>query len=123
MCIRDRREDLLTSLMESLKSSGLASQVVNALVTDEQFYTWGADLIQQLFEQDAITIPELISDLADSGLIPSLFEAFFNLQTLNTVIANALNAFLGKCGTDLPSSTPSGPVTCKRKRRRRAVAY
>ncbi|KAK6459349.1 uncharacterized protein RJT20DRAFT_15378 [Scheffersomyces xylosifermentans] len=123
-------QDLLTSLMESLKSSGLASQVVEALVVDKQFYTFGADLIEKLFDSGAITVTGVVSDLIDSGLIPSLIKAFLNIQTLQTVIQTALKAAFGKCGDTLSTgtltqttggSTPTGgSSTCKRKRRRRA---
>ncbi|KAK6201001.1 uncharacterized protein RJT21DRAFT_132797 [Scheffersomyces amazonensis] len=120
---------LLTSLMTSLKDSGLADQVVEALVTDQNFYTWGANLIEQLFSSGAITLPEIVEAIAQSGLIPSLFQNFFNVATLKTVIVNALAAALGKCGTPSVTgtatatgtggtSTQSAGVSCKRKRKR-----
>lgn len=123
--------DVLVSVMESLKSSGLADQVVQALVTDQGFLNFGADLIKQLFQSGAITIPQLISDLADSGLVPSLFKAFFNLGTLNDVITTALAAASGKCGgpvsgtvasSAFPSTTATTPTStgkgaCRKRRR------
>ncbi|KAL6450317.1 LOW QUALITY PROTEIN: OPS4 Opaque-phase-specific protein OP4 [Candida maltosa Xu316] len=129
-------QDILTSLMESLKSSGLANQVVEALVVDDQFYTWGANLIEQLFDQKAITLGDVISALLDSGLIPSLIKAFLNIDTLKTVIVNALAAAFGNCATvtptttfvtsptasttiSIPSLTGSGTVTCKKRKKRR----
>ncbi|KAK6461842.1 hypothetical protein DFJ63DRAFT_314472 [Scheffersomyces coipomensis] len=114
----------ITSLMESLKDSGLASQVVEALVTDNNFYTWGANLIEQLFSSGAISLSEVVEAIAQSGLIPSLFEAFFNVATLKTVVVNALAAALGKCGTPSGTATTvatqSAGVSCKRKRKRRS---
>lgn len=122
--------DVLVSVMESLKSSGLADQVVQALVTDQDFLSFGADLIKQLFSSGALTISGLISDLAESGLVPTLFKAFFNLGTLNDVITTALAAASGKCGgpvsgsvkssatpttTTSPSSTGKG--ACRKRRR------
>lgn len=103
---RASEQEIITQLLDSVRKSGLADQIVAQLVTDEQFYTWGADLIKQLFEQKAITLPQLILALAESGLIPSLFENFFNFDTLKEVVVNALAAFFGKCGqsTSLPSS-------------------
>lgn len=129
-------QDVLTSLMESLKSSGLANQVVEALVIDDQFYKWGGDLIKELIDEKAVTLGQLIDALADSGLIPSLFQAFLNFGTLKSVIVTALAAAFGKCQNATPTSslktTPtgtatvsiptatgtSGPVTCKKKKRR-----
>ncbi|CAX42385.1 conserved hypothetical protein [Candida dubliniensis CD36] len=129
-------QDVLTSLMESLKSSGLANQVVEALVVDDQFYTFGGDLIKELIDEKAITLGQLIDALADSGLIPSLFQAFLNFDTLKSVVVNALAAAFGKCQNATPTSSlktsptgsatvsipsptgSSGPITCKKKKRR-----
>jgi hypothetical protein len=121
---------IITSLMESLKNSGLASSVVKALVVDDKFYSWGGDLIKQLFQSDALTVPELVSALLQSGLIPSLVKQFLNFATLRTVIVNALKAAAGKCdastlstlsatSTITPTSGGSGPTgTCKKRKRR-----
>lgn len=121
---------IITSLMESLKNSGLASSVVEALVVDDKFYSWGGDLIKQLFQSDALTVPELVSALVQSGLIPSLVKQFLNFATLRTVIVNALKAAAGKCdastlsslsatSTITPTSGGSGPTgTCKKRKRR-----
>lgn len=132
---RATEEEILTSLMESLKNSGLANQVVRQLVVDPDFYDFGADLIKELIDQDAISLSDLVSALLDSGLIPSLIEAFLNLGTFNTVITNALAAALGKCDESsittlsasttasitsdsaLPSATPSSPSICRKKKR------
>lgn len=101
-------QDVLTSLMESLKDSGLANQVVEALVVDDDFYTWGGELISRLFSSGAITLGELIDALVDSGLIPSLIKAFLNIDTLKSVIVNALAAAFGNCKD---TSTTSSIVT------------
>ncbi|ODV76988.1 uncharacterized protein CANTADRAFT_27411 [Suhomyces tanzawaensis NRRL Y-17324] len=132
-------QEILTNLMDSLKKSGLASQVVKQLVTDDKFYTWGASLIENLFKSNAITIPQLIDALAQSGLIPSLIKNFLNLGTFKTVIVNALAAATGNCkgntlttvkpsttipisSSTLPPATtnPSGTPTsiCKKRKRR-----
>lgn len=123
-------QKIITSLMESLKSSGLASSVVKELVVDDKFYSWGADLIKQLFESDALTVGELIDALIQSGLIPTLIKEFLNFSTLRTVIVNALKAAAGKCDastlstisattTITPSSAGPGPTgTCKKRKRR-----
>ncbi|KAI5954939.1 hypothetical protein KGF54_001500 [Candida jiufengensis] len=101
---RDTQE-ILTSLFESLKNSGLANQVVEALVVDDDFYTFGANLIEELFKQNAISLSELLSDLIDSGLIPSLIKAFLNIDTLKTIIVNALAAAFGNCKDTTTTST------------------
>lgn len=128
----DEPSDLVVSLMESLKNSGLATQVVRELIVDPDFLKWGADLIKKLFDEDAITIGELLDALIDSGLIPSLIEAFLNLKTFDTVITNALAAAFGKCdGSSVTSEitlassvttspTPSasgGTGVCRKKKR------
>ncbi|RCK56228.1 Opaque-phase-specific protein OP4 [Candida viswanathii] len=107
----DLEYTVLTSLMESLKNSGLANQVVEALVVDDQFYTWGADLIEQLFSSGAITLGELLSALIDSGLIPSILEAFLNVDTLKSVIVNALAAAFGNCQSVSPTTSFQTSVT------------
>lgn len=123
---------IITSLMESLKNSGLANQVVNALVTNDGFYTWGADLITKLINAKVITLGQLIDALIASNLVPSLIENFLNFDTFKTVIVNALAAAFGKCDgatltsvkpsttktpvtSGIPSSLP--PVNCKKRRR------
>jgi hypothetical protein len=135
---RDTTGDILTSLMESLKNSGLANSVVDALVVDDNFYSFGASLIQQLLEQNLIDFGSLISAIISSGLVPSLIENFLNIATFKTVIVNALAAAFGKCDgttlttvtpttTELPTistvpstiatSTTTSPVVCKKRRR------
>jgi len=128
----DDSNSILVSLMESLKNSGLASQVVRELIVDPDFLSFGADLIKKLFDEDAITIGQLIDALLDSGLVPSLIEAFLNLKTFDTVITNALAAAFGKCDgssvtsdvtkastvsvSPMPSST-GGTGVCRKKKR------
>ncbi|EGV64740.1 hypothetical protein PSN45_005086 [Yamadazyma tenuis] len=105
---RASEEEILTSLMESLKDSGLANQVVEALVVDPAFYSFGADLIKKLIEDNDISLSSLVADLLDSGLIPSLIKAFLNLGTFDTIITNALAAAFGKCdGSSVTSAITS----------------
>ncbi|RLV91307.1 Tubulin gamma chain [Spathaspora sp. JA1] len=131
-------QDIITSLMESLKNSGLANQVVNALVVNDNFYTFGASLVEKLIDKGLISISNIVSALIKSGLIPSMIEAFLNIDTMKTVIVNALAAAFGNCSEDtspttsfvvsptatastleLPTATPTTPKVCKRRRRRR----
>lgn len=123
--------DVLVSVLQSLKDSGLADQVVQKLITDQGFLKFGGDLVKQLFQSGAITLPELISDIANSGLVPTLFKAFFNLGTLNDIITTALAAASGKCGgpvsgtvasSNIPTQTSTGPTStgkgsCRKRRR------
>jgi hypothetical protein len=122
---------IIVNLLESLKNSGLASSVVKSLITDSAFLKWGANLISELFSSGAITLPQLLSALKDSGLVPALIKQFLNFGTLKTVIVNALAAAFGNCGgsslttakpstTATPTSTPTTPgggSNCKRRRR------
>lgn len=102
-------DSVLTELMESLKKSGLGTQVVQELVVNKDFLSYGADLIKQMFEQDAITLPELIEAIKESGLVPSLFKQFFTLDTLKTVAVNALAAAFDKCdGSSATATVTSG---------------
>lgn len=130
---RASEEEILTSLMESLKNSGLANQVVRQLIVDPDFYSFGSDLIEKLIDEDAISLGDLVDALLDSGLIPSLMKAFLNLGTFNTVITNALAAAFGKCDassvTTLSASTtasitsesalpsPTSTAICRKKKR------
>ncbi|KAI5964958.1 hypothetical protein CANMA_003468 [Candida margitis] len=93
---RDTQE-ILTSLMESLKNSGLANQVVEALVIDDDFYTFGADLVSTLFSKGAITLDQLLEALVQSGLLPPLLNAFLNVETIQKIVINALGAAFGTC--------------------------
>lgn len=136
---------VVNNLLESLAQSGLASSVVRALIVDPQFLQYGASLLKQLFDQNLINFGSLISAIADSGLVTSLFKQFFNVQTLKTIIFNSLAAAFNQCGGSTISGTPTGLVTqtltttvlpsftatgttlptgkCKRRRKRRSYNY
>ncbi|CUM62723.1 uncharacterized protein PRCAT00000280001 [Priceomyces carsonii] len=129
----DDDNTILENVLESLKNSNLAVQVVTELITDSSFLKWGANLVQQLFSSKAITLSELISAIAQSGLIPSLIKEFLTLDTLKAVIVNSLAAAFDNCGNSSlttstasatqttssgSSSTATKPSTCKRKRKR-----
>lgn len=147
----ERRYDpdgIVNNLLESLANSGLASSVVRALIVDPQFLSYGASLLKQLFDDNLIDFSSLISAIADSGLVTSLFKQFFTLSTLKTVIFNALAAAFGQCGGSTISGTPTGlttqsstttslptftatgstapsgtAVACKKRRKRRSYNY
>jgi len=101
-------QDVLTSLMESLKDSGLANQVVEALVIDDDFYTFGADLVSKLFSSGAITLEQLGEDLVNSGLLPPILNLLLNVDTIQKIVIKALGAALGTCRN---SPTTSSIVT------------
>lgn len=113
---RDSSDDLVTLLMESLKDSGLATQVVRQLITDPGFLEWGAKLIEDLFLLNALTLGEVIDAVINSGLVPNLIEGLLSFDTIKSVIVNALAAALGKCnGTTLTllsatSTTTASPI-------------
>lgn len=133
-------DGVVNNLLESLANSGLASSVVRALLVDPQFLSYAVELIKTLWDQDLIDITAIIKAIAQSGLVTSLFKEFFNLDTLKTVIFNALAAIFGQCGGSTISGTPTGlttqttsttslptftatgtsvPTGCSKKRRRR----
>ena len=97
-------QDILTSLMESLKNSGLANQVVEALVIDPDFYTFGADLVTKLFNSGAITLEQLGEALVQSGLLPPILNLLLNVDTIKKIVMKALSASLGFC-RDTPTKS------------------
>jgi len=103
----DTDDSVLTELMESLKKSGLGTQVVSELIVNKDFLSFGAELIKGLIDQKAITLGELVDAIKDSGLVPSLFKQFFTLDTLKTVTVNALAAAFNKCGGTSATATVS----------------
>lgn len=104
-------DGVVNNLLESLAQSGLASSVVRALIVDPQFLQYGASLLKQLFQQNLINFGNLISAIADSGLVTSLAKEFFNVPTLKTVVFNALAAAFNQCGGSTISGSPTGLVT------------
>ncbi|CAN3357013.1 hypothetical protein DICA3_F25972 [Diutina catenulata] len=112
LVMRDSTQDLVTSLMMSLKNSGLANQVVGELVKDEGFRTWGVQLIKDLFSSGALTLPDLLDAVIKSGLVPALIEGLLSFDTIKDVIVNALAAAFGKCdGETLTSLSASKTET------------
>lgn len=112
---RDTQE-IVTNLMESLKNSGLANQVVLTLVTNPAYLKFGINLVTDIIKSGAIDFGDLIQAIIKSGLVPSLIKAFLNVQTLKTVIVNALAAAFGKCGgktSTLSSGTTKSSSTTK----------
>lgn len=136
---------VVNNLLESLANSGLATSVVRVLLVDPEFLSYGVSLFKELFDQNLINWSGLISALADSGLVTSLFDKFFNLSTLKTVIFNALAAAFDNCGGSTISGSPTGLTTqttsttsvgsftatgtsvpsgsCKKRRRKRSYNY
>lgn len=104
-------DGIVNNLLESLANSGLASSVVRALIVDPQFLLYGASLLKELFQKNLINFPGLIEAIADSGLVTTLFKEFLNLDTLKTVVFNALAAAFNNCGGSTISGTPTGLTT------------
>lgn len=102
---------VVNQLLESLAKSGLASSVVETLITDPTFIKYGVSLIIDLFKNGDLTVGEVIDALKNSGIVDDLFKEFFNSDTLETVIVNALAAASGKCGSATSGLTASTTLT------------
>lgn len=64
-----RENQVLNNLVDSLQESGLAMQVVVAIVEDLSNYPFARDLITEIVKDKAITIDELQSALDNSNLL------------------------------------------------------
>lgn len=105
---------VVTSIMESLKNSGLANSVIQSLVSNDNFYTFGADLIVRLIKEGVLDYGSILSSLIQSNLIPTLFREFANIPTLLSVIENAFASAFGKCDGSTVIPSPSGSITPSR---------
>lgn len=101
-------DSFINELLNSLAKSGLASDLVKRLLVDREFLSYGASLIVDLFKSGSLTIGDVIDALTQSSLIPDLFREFFTVNTLKTVITNALAAASGTCDTNATSLNPNG---------------
>lgn len=104
-------DGVVNNLLESLAESGLASSVVRELIVNKDFLSYGASLIKELFSSGALTAGDVVDALTQSDLIPDLFKQFFTVDTLKTVIVNALAAASGKCGTPTDTATTTASAT------------
>lgn len=112
-------DDVVNNLLDSLGKSGLASQVVQAVLSDKQFLQFGVDLIKELMNQNLIHVSSLIGAVKDSGLIPDVLKLLLNKETLKNIGSKALQAITGKCngdsgntgGNDSSPLQPASPVT------------
>lgn len=102
--------DVVVELLESLASSGLALQVVETVLTDPEFISFGAQLVLQLNQDGLIDISAILSAVAQSGLLPQLINEFLNFDTIKDIGATAIDALDGTClGTT--TSSLSGNLT------------
>lgn len=105
-------ESIITNVLESLGNSGLASQVVIALLTDSDFYVLGAELIAALIAADIdFSLSDIISALSSSGIVSDLLSLLLSSDTLSTIGLNVLKAIQGQC--DSSSSTTKTTATTK----------
>lgn len=100
-------DGVVNNLLESLAQSGLASSVVRQLIVDPKFLKYGASLIEELFSSGALSIGDIVDALKDSDLVEDLFKQFFTIDTLKTVVVNALAAASGNCGSATTKLTTS----------------
>lgn len=99
-------DDIIVNLLESLAESGLATQVVETILTDSSFLLFGAELIKELNSEGLINISSLISAVTLSGLLSQLVKEFLNFDTIKDIALTAIDAFDGNCsGTTLLNLT------------------
>lgn len=99
-------DDIIVNLLESLAESGLATQVVETVLTDLSFLLFGAELIKELNSEGLINISSLISAVTLSGLLSQLVKEFLNFDTIKEIALTAIDAFDGNCsGTTLLNLT------------------
>lgn len=101
-------EAVVINLLESLAASGLATQVIETVLTDSSFLSFGAELVKELNSQGLISITKLVSAISESGLLPQLVKEFLNFSTIKEIAATAIDAFDGSCSS---VSTSLGNLT------------
>lgn len=101
-------DEVIINVLESLAQSGLGTQVVEAALTDPQFYTFGALLIGVLYADGLLKLPALLGAVSQSGLVPALFTDLANIKTLRTIAGTAVSAFEGKCSLVATTTTTTG---------------
>lgn len=102
-------DGIILNVMNSLAESGLATQVVEAALTDPQFFTFGALLLGALYANGLLKLQSLISAISQSGLLPALITDLANVKTLKTIAGTAVSAFQGKCGSTTTTPTTNIP--------------
>lgn len=104
-------DGIVVNLLESLASSGLGTQVVEAVLTDAQFLSFGAKLIQTLYSDGLISLSSLVSAVTESGILPELLKEILNFGTLEKIAKTAISAATGKCASNsqpVPTKTIPG---------------
>lgn len=106
-------DDVIVNVLESLANSGLASQVVETILTDSDFLVFGAQLLAALYATGELNISGIISATLSSGLLPQLLQKFLNASTLSEIVSTGLDALDGKCSGSSTSgnSTDTGSGT------------
>lgn len=97
--------DIVVNLLESLALSGLATQVVETVLTDTTFLSFGAELIKELYTQGLLSLSSLVSAVTESGLLSQLLKEFLNFSTISTIFSTALSAFEGDCSATSTGSS------------------
>ncbi|CUM64547.1 uncharacterized protein PRCAT00002153001 [Priceomyces carsonii] len=137
--------DVVVQLLESLYDSGLATQVVESIITDKSYIPFAIDLTKSVLESNALSLTEVISALKSSNLVNSLLKQILTVDTFQTVVTNAFAAYAGKCleetsgsgssstststsgsGSGSGSGSSSGSTTtnpCKKRKKRRSYNY
>ncbi|KAI3407041.2 hypothetical protein KGF56_000129 [Candida oxycetoniae] len=115
-------DTIVVELLDSLYVSGLATSVVQEVLTNPAYITFATELVVRLLEEKLISITAIISALVESGLVNQLFSAFLNIDTLVTVAQTAFAAFSGDCGVTIDIGTVSTDTTTDTTSNEPAVA-
>ncbi|SGZ49290.1 CIC11C00000003066 [Sungouiella intermedia] len=104
-------DDIIVNLLESLASSGLATQVVETILTDPAFISFGAQVVKQLNSEGLINLSALLSATQSSGLLSQLVKEFLSFDTIKEIAATAVDAFDGKCSSTVSLGNLTIPST------------
>lgn len=104
-------DDVIVNVLESLASSGLATQVVEVILTDPDFIDFAVQLVSTLYANGEINIPGIVSAIVSSGMLTQLVEKFFNISTISEIVSTALEALEGKCSSDNNDDNNNGTDT------------
>ncbi|KAK6460917.1 hypothetical protein DFJ63DRAFT_314714 [Scheffersomyces coipomensis] len=99
--------NIVVNLLESLYSSGLATSVIESVLTDANYIPFAVKLISALIATNSINLSAIVSALESSDLAPDLLKQILTVNTFNTVIANSFAAYAGTCSASTSGGSSS----------------